>query len=209
MVASLAEAQSHPVTPEDFLAIDALVRTAKREMEDSSAALARAKKDAKGKAVDMIAYKFVEAMRKLDEEVRPVVYRNFIAYMGWLEMPLGTQASMIDAPKVPKPKPAARSEHSVWAAGEAGLLAGREGDAASANPHSAGTQQHVAWAKKHTEGLQERATAARMSDDTEDQRPADTATATKRGRKATSAAARAAQAQEKALKQLNGDTAPN
>lgn len=179
MVVSLAEAQNHPITPEAFLAADRLVQTAKREQQDASAALARAKKDAKAKSINLTAYKLVEQMRKLEDDERAVVIRLFMSYAGWLDMPLGTQMSLIDAPKMPKPKASAKTEHSVWAAGEAGLIAGRDGEAADSNPHKPGTEHHVAWQNKWADGLGERATAARMLD-TEVERVADTATATRK-----------------------------
>jgi hypothetical protein len=205
MVASLAEAKTHPISPEDFLKHDQIIRTAKREQEDASAALARAKKDGKGAAINPLAYKWIEAIRKLDEDERPIVVRTFIEYAAWLGMPIGTQASLIDAPKIAKPKQAAKDAHSVWAAGEAGLLAGREGDPVDVNPHALGSEHHVAWKKKHTEGLAERATAQRMLN-TEVERVADTADATRKAGqgRARSAAARAAAALENGNAHLNG-----
>jgi hypothetical protein len=196
MVANLAEAQNHPITPEAFLKHDAEIRTAKREMEDKAAELARVKKAAKKDAISPVAYKMMETLRKLEDDERPVVVRLLNAYCEWVGMPIGTQASLMDAPKVPKPKPAAKAEHNTWAAGEAGLLAGREGDPASDNPHRYGTEQHVAWSKKHSEGLAERVAAEEMGD-TEHERVADTATATRRGRRSPAAIA-------KAEKNLNG-----
>ena len=177
-MSSLAEARSHSITPEQFLRHDAEIREAKREKDDAGTAFARARKAAKNGAVDLKAYKFVEQIRSLDDDEQIVVMRHMVEMLSWLEMPIGTQFSLIDAPKTPKPKPSAKAAHSVWAAGEAGLLAGREGDPADSNPHQAGSEQHVAWARKHLEGLSERVTAADM--DTEGERVADTAEATRK-----------------------------
>jgi hypothetical protein len=206
MVANLAEAKSHPISEADFLKADIAMREAKREQEDASASLARAKKDAKAKAVHMLAYKWIENLRKLDDDEQPIVVRTFVAYAGWLGMKIGEQASLIDAPKTAGKKTkaspadeAARTGHSVWAAGEAGLEAGRDGDPQSINPHPPGSEQHVAWHTKWNEGLAERATAARMLD-TEVERVADTADATRkagRGR-GRSVAARSAASLENA-----------
>jgi hypothetical protein len=138
---------------------------ARREKEDAGAALARAKKSAKNGAVDLVAYQFIEKMRKLDDDEQMVVFGHIMQYAGWLKMPIGTQASMLDAPQVPPVKSKARHEHNLFLAGEAGLKAGRQGDPASANPFVDGTEQNVAWARKHNEGLQERATAANMEDE--------------------------------------------
>jgi hypothetical protein len=209
MVANLAEAKNHPVTPEAFLKHDTYIRTAKREQEDASAELARTKKAAKQAAVNPLAYKIIEMIRKLDDDEQPIVVRTFLQYATWLDMPIGTQASLMDAPKVPKPKAAAKAEHSVWAAGEAGLQAGRDGDGADANPCSPGSEHYVAWSKKHTRGLTERATAASMLN-TEVERVADNADATRkagqgRGRRG-GVAARAAQARDNALNHLNGSS---
>jgi hypothetical protein len=188
MVASLAEAKSHPVTPEDFLNYDRAIRIAKREKEDASAQFSRAKKAAKNGAVDLQAYKFIEQMRRLEEEEQLVVCRHIVQYLNILEMPIGTQFSLIDAPKVPPVKPKAKAEYNLFLAGEAGLRAGRDGDGAESNPFEPGTEQHVAWLRKHSEGLTERVTAARM--DVQDTPPvADAAKATARpstGRKSRS-----------------------
>jgi hypothetical protein len=201
MVANLAEAKTHPIAPDAFLRHDAAIVIAKREMEDALAAVARAKKAAKKDAVNPLAYKFMEQIRKLDEDERPIVVRTFMEYCSWLNMPIGTQASLIDAPKVPKQ---ARTAHAVAQASEAGLQAGREGEPASMNPHRPGSEEHVAWSRQHTLGLTERATAAKMLD-TEVERVADTAKATRhpaqgrgKGRRTASAAL------ESAHKHLNG-----
>lgn len=187
MVANLAEAQSHPITEADFLAADIAIREAKRGQEDASAGLARAKKDAKAKAVNLLAYKWIEHLRKLENDEWPIVVRTFVAYAGWLGMKVGEQSSLLDAPKVPGGKKAkgtaddeaARNAHIVWAAGEAGLEAGRDGDPQSINPHPPGSEQHVAWYTKWNEGIGERATAAKMLN-TEVERVADNADATRK-----------------------------
>jgi len=203
MVASLAEAKHHPISPEDFLRHDALIQTAKREAEDAAAELARTKKAAKQAAINPLAYKWAEQVRKLDEDERPIVVRTFIQFCGWLEMPIGTQASLIDAPKMPKAKPAAKTAHAVWSAGEAGLLAGREGDPADINPHPPGTEQHVAWAKNHTQGLGERAAAANMLN-TEIERVADTADATRKAGQGRGRPGKVGASLDNARKHLNG-----
>ncbi len=187
MTATLAEAHDHPISEADFLKADRNMREAKREMEDASAAMARAKKDAKSKAINLLAYKWIEQVRKLEEDEAEIVLRTFLAYAGWLQMKVGEQASLIDAPKmVVKQSKAdraasakAQTEHSVWAAGEAGLEAGRDGDPESINPHPPGSEQHVSWAKSWTSGMSERATAAKMLN-TEVERVADTADATRK-----------------------------
>jgi hypothetical protein len=209
MVASLAEARSHSITPEEFLRFDGELRTAKREKDDAGAELSRAKKTAKNGAVDLRAYKFIEQMRRLDDDEQIVVVRHIVQYLQWLEMPVGTQFSMIDAPQVPNPKAKAKAEHNVFLAGEAGLKAGRDGEPATANPFVAGTEQHVVFAQKHADGLLERATAARMQDD--DTGPvADAGTATNgrgrgRGRGRRTAAANGEMALDNARRHL-GET---
>lgn len=177
--ANLAEAQSHPITPDDFLEHDSRVRVAKREKDDLAFGLATAKKDAKAAGVNMKAYRIIEMLRQLEDDEQIIVVRNLWQYTKWLEMPIGTQFSMLDAPKVPKPRSAAKAAKAARDAGEQGLKAGRDGEAASANPYEPGSEMFAAWSTRHTDGLAERATAARMQD-TEDERPADVAEATRK-----------------------------
>jgi hypothetical protein len=210
MVANLAEAKSHAITPEVFLQHDREIATAKREHEDTSAALARAKKAAKTGAVDLEAYKFIEKMRKLEDDEQAIVLRHIQQYAVWLEMPWGTQFSLLDAPKVPSPKAKAKTEHAVWAAGEAGLRAGRDGETLDQNPNMPGSEEHAAWARSYLTGLSERATAARMAADAEAERPADVAEATSKaaqGRQSKRGRGRAAQvglSLDNAKQHLNG-----
>ena len=179
MVASLAEAKSHNLTPDQFLRFDRDIAEAKREHEDTAMALARTKKAAKNGAVNLDAYAFIQKLRKLDGDEQKVVVRQIQQYIIWLDMPLGTQFSLIDAPKMPAPSAKAKKQHSLSVADEDGLKAGRDGEAATDNPHAPGTEEHVHWTSGHREGLRERATASRMTN-TDDERPADTADATRK-----------------------------
>ncbi len=178
MVESLAEARSHTISPEAFLRHDEEMRTAKREKDDAAAALARIKKTAKNDAVDLKAYKFIEQLRRLEDDEQIIFVRHVMQYIEWLQMPIGTQFSLMDAPKVPPVKQKAKAEHEAWQAGEDGLLAGREGRAASSNPFIPGTDKYAAWARRHADGLAERATAARMTQNGHDVPVADAGRAT-------------------------------
>ena len=167
--ASLAEARSHPVEADVFLKHHRHIAEAKREHEDAGTALARAKKSAKNASIDPEAYKFLERLRKLEDDEQTVILDHVLLYAGFLKMPIGTQFSLIDAPKLPKPPKGkgakveeAEAEHVEWEAGEAGLLAGRAGEAAESNPYVPGTNLFVAYDKAHRSGQSERATAAGM-----------------------------------------------
>jgi hypothetical protein len=179
---SLAEAKEHVVSADDFLRHDSEIRTAKRLKDEAGTNFAGIKKSAKNNAVDLEAYKFIERLRRLEPEEQTILVRHILQYATWLNMPIGTQFSMLDAPKMPAPKKKAAVEHSVWAAGEAGLKAGRDGETASANPFVNGTEMYVAWAKQYKNGLEERATAANMRDESTGKPVADNAKATARGR---------------------------
>lgn len=170
MVANLAEAQTHPISPEDFLQHDRAVRIAEREAEDASAALARAKK-AKNGAVDLEAYKLIEKLRKLDDDEQIIVLRHVIQYASWLEMPIGAQLSMLDAPQIDKPKAKAAQEYKNWAAGEAGLKAGRKGVDRDENPYPPGTELWQAWDSQWLEGARENNTAEQMAENAKNDAP--------------------------------------
>jgi hypothetical protein len=182
MVANLAEAKEHPITPEDFLRHDSEIRTGKRVKDEAATAFAGIKKSAKSGAVDMEAYKFIERLRRLEPDEQSILVRHIVLYATWLKMPIGTQFSMMDAPKVPAPKAKATQEHIVWQAGEAGLRAGRDGEPSDANPFVNGTETFAAWAKNHKSGLGERATAGRMQDEDTGKPVADAGRATNGGR---------------------------
>jgi uncharacterized protein (UPF0335 family) len=171
MVANLAEAKTHPIAPELFLRKHALIQGATREKEDSAAELARVSKDAKSAGVNSLAYKMLARVRKLDDDEQIIVMRNFIQYMQWLDMPVGTQFSLIDAPKVPSPRAKAKADLGLFDAREEGLRAGRDGDPASYNAHPPGSEKHVAWAEAWSKGLAERARIAAMGPDDEDGKP--------------------------------------
>jgi hypothetical protein len=180
MVANLAEAKTHTLPPATFLQHDQAIQIARREHEDTGAALARANKAAKAAAVDLKAYKIMQTIDKLDDDEQIIVVRHLFDYMGHRGMPVGTQYSLIDAPKVPNPgKAKLRAEVAVFEAGENGLRAGRAGDPSDINPHDPGSEPYVAWARSYAQGLSERATAAGM-EDTENERVADNAPATKK-----------------------------
>jgi hypothetical protein len=204
----LADATDHRINPDVFLDLDREIRETKRVHEDAGAAVARAKKAAKNAGVKPVAYAIIEKVRRLDDDEQVVIIDHVVRYFKWLGMPIGSQLSLLDAPKVEPPKKEAKQRHAVWAAGEAGLKAGREGDPASNNPYQPGSEQHAHWARRHNDGLGERATAAKMGD-TEKERPADVAPATRRGRKRPGANGRAGQvgqALDGARKHLNGDS---
>jgi hypothetical protein len=205
--ANLAEARSHNVEPEAFLKHHRDITVAKREHAEAGTAVARLKKAAKSGSVDLDAYQLLEKLRKREPDEQAIILRHVIQYATILEMPIGTQFSMMDAPKMPPVKPKARAEHELWKAGEAGLKAGRDGHALDANPYPAGSEHHVAFAKRYQEGLAERATAAGM-ESTERERPSGKAPAAakaKNGRgRSGGRAAQVEQHMSNAREHLNG-----
>jgi len=211
VVANITEARTHNVPPEIFLQHFRAMRDAAREHEDTGMALARTKKAAKTAGIDLDAVKMLQKFGKLDDDVVEAQLRHAREYAIWLEMPIGTQLGMFAKPdeRIQEVTHSTKETQKTWEAGERGLLAGRAGDA-NDNPYPAGSPGHVAWAKKYSEGLTERATAARM-ESTESERPADVAPATKRGGAGKPAGARkpraptAAEALKKARNHLGGD----
>jgi hypothetical protein len=208
MVANLSEARSHNVAPELFLKHFREIRDCQRAHEDSGMALARAKKSAKTSGIDMDALKMLERLAKKDDDEVEVQLRHAREYAVWLDMPLGTQLGLF-APKlvdlpVAAVKHGTKETQKIWEAGAQGLKAGRDGEGAMDNPYPAGTPGFVEWSKQHTLGLAERATAARMGEDTEDERPADIAPATRRGKPAAPRGAKAQAALDKARSHLGG-----
>lgn len=180
MVASVAEAGSHNVPPALIQSYWRKIREAKRAQDDANAAMARVKKDAKNGGLEMKSIKLLETLSREDDDVLEVVLGKAIDYAKVLGMAFAKQLSLFAGERTePDVSHAEMEKHKEWEAGEAGLRAGRDGDAASANPYPLGSPGYVAWAKQHTAGLTERATAAR-SLNTEAERVADNATATKK-----------------------------
>lgn len=215
MTNNLAEAQTHDLDGQDFLSHHQAIAEAKREQEDAGAALARSKKAAKNAAVDMEAYAFIQKLLKLEPDEAAIRVRHVLQYATYLQMPVGTQFSMLDAPQMPKPPSDAQLAHKVWLAGEAGLKAGREGDASDSNPHPPGSEEHAAWSRKQIDGLAERARIASMGGSEGDAPVADTADATRKaaeGRRQPGGRSRAAKAQramDNARQHLTGGQLPN
>lgn len=173
MVANLAEAASHPVSPETFLEHYRHIRDATRAKDDASMALARTKKAAKTDGMDMFALKLVEQLSKLDNDEAEIRLRNFTHYARFLNKPYGTQLSMFDS-DLPEATAKAREEHAIWEAGQAGLRAGQEGHRADFNPHPPGTEKHVTWHRNWKTGYDsftasQAEIASEMSDNAQDQ----------------------------------------
>lgn len=217
--ANLAEAQNHPIDAEAFLKHHRDIQSAQREKNEAGTALAREKKAAKSGGIDLKAYKWIEQLRDLETEEQAILLRHLIDYATILQMPIGTQFSLMDAPQAPPPaKPlrgaaklkaeAAQAQLEAAAreeAAERGLRAGRDGAEAESNPYKLGSETYVAWSKGHADGLQEAVTAEFMGS-TEGERPADVADATRkagqgRGR---GRSAKVAESMENARLHLNG-----
>lgn len=151
MVASLAEAKSHNVTPDTFLKHYRAMRDAKRAKEDAGIAYARVQKAAKADGIDLEAYKLFERLTKIDSDEAEIQLRHAMEMMQWAGKPLGTQLDMfrVDAQE---PTSKTQREHAIWEAGDAGLVAGRDGQDREDNPHEPGSEEHVAWDKSWAKG---------------------------------------------------------
>lgn len=152
MAASLAEARSHNVPPEVFLRHYREIRDAKSAHADTSMAVARAKKAAKGAGIDLDALKLLERLADLDSDEAEMQMRHLRTYAAWIGLPVGSQLSMFSEPAPAAADAKAAAEHREWAAGDAGLAAGRKGDERDDNPHEAGSAEHAAWARSWAKG---------------------------------------------------------
>jgi hypothetical protein len=71
--------------------------------------------------------------------------------MAWLGLPVGFQADIFgDTAKAAQSDP----QHAEWAAGEAGLQAGKTGGLRDDNPYQPGTAEHVAWDRSFVAGME-------------------------------------------------------
>src|SRR3954451_12085083 len=153
MAANLAEARSHNVQPAVFLDHYRLIRDAKDAHADTGMALVRAKKAAKAAGVDLDALKLLESLSKLDADEAAVQLRHVQRYARWAELPIGTQLNLLDGEETPEgPSQEDQQKQRDWAAGEAGLLAGKSGRIRLDNNHPAGSSEYVAWDKAWLRG---------------------------------------------------------
>lgn len=152
MVTSLAEAEKPNVPPEVFLTHYQAIRNARRAHEDTSMALARCKKAAKGAGLDLDAFRLLENLSKLEEDEAEIQLRHLHQYAVWANLPIGTQLDAFGQHQVPKPKAKALTEHDLWKASDAGYRSGRAGRPRDDNPHPLGSEIHVNWANGWIDG---------------------------------------------------------
>jgi hypothetical protein len=147
---SLAEARSHNVPPDVFLRHYREIRDLKDAQADAAAAVARAKKSAKGAGIDLDALKMLEKLASLDTDEAEMQLQHLQIYAKWIDLPVGMQGDFFGQPEAVSAE--AAQEQREWAAGDEGLQAGRAGHERDTNPHTAGSAEHVAWDKAWAKG---------------------------------------------------------
>jgi uncharacterized protein (UPF0335 family) len=138
------------VKPETFMEHWRKIRELKDEQAELSAAIARAKKAAKGDGIDLEAVALLERLAKIDNDELQLRMRKLFVYSDWIQMPL---AAFAEGLQPPAPKEEANAEFELWQVKQNGLDAGRTGSKREENPYDAGTEKHVAWDKAWARGF--------------------------------------------------------
>ncbi len=97
--------------------------------------------------------KVIEFARRDQDDLRGE-FSTFIHYCKVLQLPLGTQLSLLDddAPPVDLSE-ADKEQAAAWDAGDQGYKAGKNGEPASNNTYPPGSLAFAAWAEYHKRGL--------------------------------------------------------
>jgi hypothetical protein len=148
-----AGSRSNQPPPSVFLDHYRKISDLTHEHKAAGAALARAKKAAKGDGVDLDSLALLQRLATLDDDDAASRLRKTLQYAIWLEMPIGKQATLFPSAKAAAaatemPDDNATAEHRAWAAEEAGHEAGRKGlRRVEDNPYAPGTELHVRFDK--------------------------------------------------------------
>lgn len=145
-----ADAARTNVTPETIL-------TARRERSEAKDALETAKaryrnigKKIEAWGVNVQQLDRVIEFARRDQDELGQEFRTFIHYARVLNVPIGTQLSLLDDNGAAVDlSDKAREEQAAWDAGQQGMLAAKNQEPASNNPHEAGSLAHAAWAEAH------------------------------------------------------------
>jgi uncharacterized protein (UPF0335 family) len=138
------------VKPETFMEHWRKIRELKDEQAELSAAIARAKKAAKGDGIDLEAVALLERLCKMDDDELQLRMRKLFVYSDWIKMPLAEYAEGITPPA---PKQETNAEFDLWQVQQNGLAAGKTGTRREDNPYDAGSEKHVAWDKAWGKGF--------------------------------------------------------
>jgi hypothetical protein len=174
---SLADAQSPNLTPSTFLSHFRNIRDLTRVSDEARMAVTRAKKAAKDDGVDGPSLKFLESLRKLDEDEAKIRVRHIFDYARYLNQPLGTQEDLF--PEImAKVEDKAAADQREWEAGDTGYLAGTGGKLRGDNPFPNGSPLAARWDKQFLRGMKVLADQMKAKSDTAaDDKQAATATA--------------------------------
>jgi len=150
-----ADAARTNVTPETIL-------TARRERAEAKDALETAKaryrncgKKIESWGIDIKQLDRVIEFARRDQDELGEEFRTFIHYARVLQVPIGTQLSLLDdQDKAVDLSERAKEEQAAWDAGQQGLNAAKNNEPASNNPFTAGTLAHSAWAEAHRQQRQ-------------------------------------------------------
>lgn len=138
------------------------IAQAAREFSDSQDALETAKgkhrnliKKLKADGIAIDTLKLVLQLKRQDEADVLGNQREFIRYARILNLPIGTQLSLLDD-EMPQDEldDKEREEQVAWDAGEQGKVAGKAGKPASGNPYPVGTLAYAAWDLGHKKGAE-------------------------------------------------------
>lgn len=141
------------LTPEIFLDHVHACRATARKLAEAQADHRNAMKRAKAAGVNNKAMTEAIAMTKEDQVVVEAHHRDLVRYLAWLGSPLGTQGALFGvSDDAARPTEKAQTEHTAWAAKEAGYEAGASGTARDQCPYEPGSPLHAQWDEGWREG---------------------------------------------------------
>jgi hypothetical protein len=93
----------------------------------------------------------IEFARRDSDELKGE-FHTFLHYCKVLQLPLGTQLSLLDDDVKVDMSPGAKEEAEAWDAGQQGFAAGKNGEPPSNNKYPAGTLAFTAWEEARARG---------------------------------------------------------
>lgn len=149
-------AEGHNVPPEVKQKHLRIIATLRREASEAQGRFRAARKAAEEAGLDLKQLALMEQLAKLEPEDAEKRVRGAFELARLAHLPLGTQLDFFTAGSAPVVAPSedADNEHREWAAGEAGLEAGKNGRNRTDNPFPPGSALYDTWDRSWIAGQQ-------------------------------------------------------
>lgn len=141
------------IEPEVFLTAYRGYYDKKRRALEAAADVQAALQGAHAGGIDIVAFKAVTKLTKMEPRDAQRTMRNILLYLGWLGCPILEYRDLIEDNTVAEGLTSAVMQtHKLWEVEREGYECGKRGDPVDNNPHPQGSSEHQLWTRSWGDG---------------------------------------------------------